>query len=156
MLSTTIKQTFQLLLELLDRPALVLEDGGLVVCANRLASPFLSPDHTRLNGPLQTHEWNVLRRNPYADAGLSVALRDHHETQPHIERLGQRWGLTPREREVLEGLAAGGSNKDIANALGCSERTVEVHVSRILEKSASDGRAQVVARFWKLHVRTSP
>jgi two-component system response regulator FixJ len=42
--------------------------------------------------------------------------------------------LSPREREVLEGLVNGRSNKEIAFDLGISVRTVEVHRSRMMER----------------------
>ncbi len=42
--------------------------------------------------------------------------------------------LTAREREVLEFLASGYANKEIAAALNISPRTVEIHRSRIIEK----------------------
>jgi len=42
--------------------------------------------------------------------------------------------LTPREREVLEGLAQGHPNKTIAYDLGCSSRTVEVHRASLMTK----------------------
>lgn len=42
--------------------------------------------------------------------------------------------LTPREREVLEGLANGYPNKTIAYDLGCSPRTVEVHRASLMAK----------------------
>jgi two-component system, LuxR family, response regulator FixJ len=42
--------------------------------------------------------------------------------------------LTPREREVLDGLVAGSQNKTIAADLGLSVRTVEVHRARMLER----------------------
>jgi len=42
--------------------------------------------------------------------------------------------LTPREREVLEGLAQGLPNKTIAYDLGISPRTVEVHRSRMMDR----------------------
>ena len=44
--------------------------------------------------------------------------------------------LTPREREVMRALVAGGSNKQIARELHLSPRTVEVHRSRVMEKTA--------------------
>jgi two-component system response regulator FixJ len=43
-------------------------------------------------------------------------------------------GLTPREREVLEGLVAGQGSKAIARCLGASPRTIEVHRLRVMEK----------------------
>lgn len=42
--------------------------------------------------------------------------------------------LTAREREVLEFLASGYANKQIAAALNISPRTVEIHRSRVIEK----------------------
>jgi len=42
--------------------------------------------------------------------------------------------LTPREQEILEGLAKGYPNKTIAYDLGCSSRTVEVHRASLMAK----------------------
>lgn len=58
------------------------------------------------------------------------------------------WKLTGREGEVLEQIAAGRSNKDIAMSLGCSARTVEVHVSSLLRKSGCGSRTELLARLW--------
>lgn len=54
--------------------------------------------------------------------------------------------LTTREQEVLALLAQGMSNGAIAARLHLSERTVEVHVSRILSKLALENRSQ--AAVW--------
>ena len=56
------------------------------------------------------------------------------------------YGLTPREREVLELLAAGRSQKEIAAELHLSSGTVGKHVERILKKLGVHSRAEAVAR----------
>lgn len=53
--------------------------------------------------------------------------------------------LTERERAVLRLVAGGRSSKQIALALGISERTVKFHVTSILNKLGADTRAQAVA-----------
>jgi DNA-binding CsgD family transcriptional regulator len=56
--------------------------------------------------------------------------------------------LTPRQAEVLEHVAEGRSNKEIAQELGTAENTIELHVSRILRKAGASSRSQLVARLW--------
>jgi DNA-binding CsgD family transcriptional regulator len=62
------------------------------------------------------------------------------ERQRQTEKFG---GLTPREREVARFLSEGKSNREIAEALVLSERTVENHVGNILTKLGFDSRAQI-------------
>ena len=52
--------------------------------------------------------------------------------------------LTPREREVLEALARGLGNKQIAAELGVSERTVKFHVSSLFAKLGAGNRTEAV------------
>jgi DNA-binding CsgD family transcriptional regulator len=52
-------------------------------------------------------------------------------------------GLTPREREVARLVSQGKSNREIAEGLVLSERTVENHVGNILTKLGFDSRAQI-------------
>ena len=52
--------------------------------------------------------------------------------------------LTPREREVLEQIAQGASNKEAGRHLGISPRTIEVHRARIMEKLGARNTADLV------------
>jgi two-component system, NarL family, response regulator YdfI len=53
--------------------------------------------------------------------------------------------LTPREREVLQMLAAGLGNKEIAARLAISDHTAKFHVSQILSKLNAVSRAEAVS-----------
>jgi DNA-binding CsgD family transcriptional regulator len=53
--------------------------------------------------------------------------------------------LTPRETEVLSWLAKGKTNRDIADILGMSHRTVNKHLEHIFEKLGVETRAAAAA-----------
>jgi|GEM_PF-2040192 DNA-binding CsgD family transcriptional regulator len=68
-----------------------------------------------------------------------------------LQQEGKRKRLsraTPREREVLQLVLQGYTNKDIAEQLGISDYTARDHVSALLRKNEVRNRAQLVA----LHV----
>ena len=50
--------------------------------------------------------------------------------------------LSPREREILRGIARGASNKEIGSSLGIAETTVKIHVQHVLRKLAVSTRVQ--------------
>lgn len=52
--------------------------------------------------------------------------------------------LTPRERELVQLVAEGKSNKDIAEALGISVKTVETHRARVMRRLSLDSAASLV------------
>lgn len=54
--------------------------------------------------------------------------------------------LTPRQLDVLRGVARGLTDKEIASALSISPRTVEMHVARILAAVACANRAEAVGK----------
>jgi two-component system, LuxR family, response regulator FixJ len=60
--------------------------------------------------------------------------------------------LTPREREVLTMVTSGKANKVMATDLGVSQRTVEIHRSRVMEKMGANSLAQLVRMVMDLDV----
>jgi DNA-binding NarL/FixJ family response regulator len=66
--------------------------------------------------------------SPPVATRLSAAVRREHERATPLEQ------LSGREREVLEGIARGRTNKEIAAELGISYRTVETHRESLMKK----------------------
>lgn len=52
-------------------------------------------------------------------------------------------GLTPREKEILQEVAKGQTNREVAARLGLSEHTVKNHLKNILQKLQLDNRVQL-------------
>jgi NarL family two-component system response regulator LiaR len=87
---------------------------------------------------LERHVWNSTQRvRQTADQASPGRLRE---------------ALTDRELDVLRAMARGLSNKEIAAALGISEKTVKVHVSHILGKMEVLDRTQAVLLAAKLRL----
>jgi DNA-binding NarL/FixJ family response regulator len=68
---------------------------------------------------------------------------------------GAAGGLSEREREVAAGIHEGLSNREIADRLVLSVRTVDTHVQRILGKLGFGSRAQIAAWFESTRAATS-
>lgn len=78
----------------------------------------------------------VVREVPVPVAGPFV------RNEAQLEKLG----LTPRELEILEAMAAGFSNREIAERLFVSENTVKTHAARLFDKLSAKRRTQAVQR----------
>ncbi|MCP5446347.1 MAG: response regulator transcription factor [Chromatiaceae bacterium] len=89
---------------------------------------------------------------PFNDEMLLESIRnalnkdiEQRATQAERAEIATRLAnLTPREHEVMEMVTAGKSNKDIAQSLGVSAKTVEAHRSRVMEKMQADSLADLV------------
>lgn len=74
---------------------------------------------------------------------IKYAMADH-STLASLQAAKEEFGgLTAREREVAALVAQGKSNRDIAEALVVSERTVGAHVGNILSKLEFSSRTQI-------------
>ena len=61
-------------------------------------------------------------------------------------------GISRRELQVLEALADGQSNKEIARTLAISPNTVKTHIARLYEKLQVNGRVQAIGEARSLHL----
>src|SRR5881394_61237 len=78
-----------------------------------------------------------------------VVVRDAHPFVIDQSRL-EKLGITPREHEILTLIAAGLSNREIAEKLFVSENTVKTHSSRVFEKLGVNRRVQAVQKGQEL------
>lgn len=79
---------------------------------------------------------------------IHAALDQDRRSAEHAARVAavaaRRARLTPRERQVLDGLTRGRQNKEIAHDLGISPRTVEIHRARVMEKMEAHNLPQLI------------
>ena len=90
----------------------------------------------------RTHETVVVREVP-VHVEVQVPVYDAGPFERNEARLKQL-GITPRELEILEAMAAGLSNREIAQRLFVSENTVKTHAARVFEKLSAHRRTQAV------------
>ncbi len=82
----------------------------------------------------------------YSREVLSRFVRDERKVRPQPSQSADSSTLTPREREVLERIAAGASNDEIAKNLYISPSTVKTHAYNIYAKIRVPNRIQ--AALW--------
>jgi two-component system response regulator FixJ len=88
---------------------------------------------------------------PYSDHALLGSIEATFRREAYSDRdrdiadaTRRIASLSPREREVLDGLVAGRPNKLIAYDLGISVRTVEVHRARMMERLGARQLAEAI------------
>ncbi len=92
--------------------------------------------------------WIAIALQLARSASTAEAPSEESELSRRLTRAQQACQLTRRQLEVLELVALGKTNKEIALALSLSEGTVEVHVTNLLRKCRTSNRTGLVALFW--------
>jgi two-component system, NarL family, response regulator YdfI len=140
-------QPGELLVALVPR-VLIVNEAEL---ADALAEMRLSQTGVRGVLPNWSSEWEIRAAIKAAAEGLLVLHPDFAERSLAVPSApGRRVDptehtLSPREHEVLNLLAAGLGNKQIASQLNISEHTVKFHVTSIFNKLNASSRAEAVA-----------
>lgn len=89
--------------------------------------------------------------------GLFINRRNRKLESPRVvhgidpEKI-KELGISKREHEILEQIAAGLSNKEIADALFVSESTVKTHVSNLFSKLDAKRRTQAIQKAKSLNI----
>jgi len=90
----------------------------------------------------RTRETVIVREVPI-EIPVEVPVRAGAPFERNAARLSTL-GITPRELEILEAMAAGHSNREIAERLYVSENTVKTHAARLFDKLSAKRRTQAV------------
>ncbi len=104
--------------------------GGLIAATFAVLGIWLG---LKLTGPRQ----RIVVKEVPVPAGEPFVANDRRQ---------QDLGITPRELEILELIAQGMSNREIAGKLYVSENTVKTHSSRVFDKLGAKRRTQAVQR----------
>ncbi|AAF11120.1 response regulator transcription factor [Deinococcus radiodurans R1 = ATCC 13939 = DSM 20539] len=110
-------------------------------------------EENKVNGAIEAGAISYMLKDASSDTladAIHAAARGEVRLHPEAARRlvrdfrspEMRESLTPKETAVLQLLARGQSNKDIAAEQGVSEATVKTHVSRLLSKLGLDSRTQ--------------
>ena len=112
----------------------VLEDASVVGAVRAGAIGYLlkNTEGAELRWAVRAAAEGQVQLSPEASARLMAELRQPVQAE----------ALTERETDVLKLLAAGKSNKEVAQRLGITERTVKTHVSSIMGKLDVRSRTQ--------------
>ena len=86
-----------------------------------------------------------LRNMGQTSTGETLLLLENNSPGPAVESRLKHAALTPRETEVLSWIAKGKTNRDIAEILSLSHRTVNKHLEHIYEKLGVETRAAAAA-----------
>ncbi|EHN10172.1 hypothetical protein PAI11_29310 [Patulibacter medicamentivorans] len=86
-----------------------------------------------------------LALDPAAPADAAPIAAPEDQPEPEAVPVEDPFGLTPRERQVLELVAAGATNREVGQQLFMAEKTASVHVSRILAKLEVRSRTEAAA-----------
>jgi DNA-binding CsgD family transcriptional regulator len=121
------------------RPEMALAHLGLAELLLKEGDEFEALEHLDLAIP----ELRDMKMQPALGRGLSLLEQVQHRTPVAASDAPISHVLTGRERDVAQLLAAGRSNREIADTLVITEGTVEVHVKHILSKLGFRSRSQV-------------
>jgi DNA-binding NarL/FixJ family response regulator len=117
--------------------------------ANQLA---IAISQARLHQIVETQSSSIDKLTELCSTLSSVVNSTREFTERHQSREKVRVKLSSREIEVLRKVAAGLSNKEIAESLHITEGTTEVHVSRLRKKLNLASRAALVRYSYENHL----
>jgi DNA-binding NarL/FixJ family response regulator len=75
-----------------------------------------------------------------------------HDPRDDARQAARVLGVTPRQKDVLDLLALGKSNKEIASQLGLSPGTIKMHTSRLFKVLNVSSRTKAIAKYAQMKI----
>jgi DNA-binding CsgD family transcriptional regulator len=101
------------------------------------------------NQPILLRGFGLPDRGGIQNARLVVTMEELGRKQNlNTEHARERFQLTNREQAVVEHLAKGWTNKEIANALEITEQTVKEHIKHIMRKTNATTRTGILVQIF--------
>lgn len=143
-------------LDALGTASLVVDERGCVKATNRIAREWLATHAAQATAEVRRslaaspgQGAFCVRRLDGEEGFLFLLVRRASVDQDRVARcvaeVVARHAVSPAQARVLALLATGASNRSIAAQLGVSERTVEVHITALLNELDADSRGALIA-----------
>ena len=160
----------QAFLDLADchRPAVALIDLRMPFVTGEEVVQQLQQRHSSIAPLILTGHGDVATAVSLLKQGVVDFLQKPVQAEPLQAAINQAWqhalklqqlhvwrqcelSLTPKERHIMQLMVQGMTNKDMAEALHVSQRTIEVHRANAMAKFQCEHLAQLVHIYWQLH-----
>jgi DNA-binding CsgD family transcriptional regulator len=155
---STVEASLGAAMEEVGASAMIVDEQGGILHANSAGASTLALDRTTARAAiraalgartLRDRACAQFRVTPIRATGtaarfLVVAREERNAIEARAASIATRWGLSARQRDVLALVVRGESNRAIACRLGVSERTVETHVTALLQKAQVASRSALV------------
>lgn len=145
---------FDAAFDALAAEAYVVDDRGRILYASTVGASVIDERgdeavvaiSSAIRGETCGYDVNAFEAGTTGRRWLVTRRPREHSVERRAAASAQAWALTNRQAQVLALLVDGASNKEIANATGISVRTVEIHVTAILQKANASSRVELVVR----------
>jgi DNA-binding CsgD family transcriptional regulator len=147
------RAALEVAMEAIASPAFLLTKFGIPVLTNAAGRAALDADPVALRASLsdavRTARREEFRVVPVVSPGspqLYLAMgRPSSRARMMVQSAARHWLLSRRQADVLGWIVEGASNARVAAELGIAERTVETHVTAILDRAQVESRAELIA-----------
>jgi DNA-binding NarL/FixJ family response regulator len=148
----TTQAALEIALEAIAAPAFLLTSAGAPVLANASGRAALDAGPTalgtKLRNAVRSPRCDEFRVTPVESAGSPRHYLAVGRAEPRVRAMvhdaARRWGLSSRQTDVLRWIVEGVSNARVGAELGIAERTVETHVTAILQRAQVGSRAGLI------------